>query len=48
VGEGGERGGDAVGLVAGGNDDDAPADGSVGGVIYCLAPVMATVVWRIT
>jgi hypothetical protein len=45
AGERGERGGDALGLVARRYDDD-DAGGSVGDAIYCGAPVVATGVWR--
>ncbi len=41
--ERGERGGDAIGLVAGGDEDDRGDVGrSVGGAIYCGAPVVAS------
>jgi hypothetical protein len=37
-----ERGGDAIGLVVGGYEDDGRVRGSVGGAIYCGAPVVAS------
>ena len=44
AGERGERGGDAIGLVVGGHEDDGRARlrGSVGGAIYCAGPVVAS------
>lgn len=45
--ERGERGGDAIGLVAGGYEDDrGGVGGSVGGAIYCGAPVVASDIRR--
>ncbi len=37
-----EGGGDAIGLVVGGYEDDGRVRGSVGGAIYCGAPVVAS------